>query len=396
MVQLLLDALGGDVRKRPAGAPVSVVQCYHLDARFSATSAQIGRAGPGKVLLAIRFVITAIWWRARHRVRNLYYVPAPPLRAALYRDWIMLGLCRPFFRRTIFHWHAAGLGEWLQREARPWERWISRVVYGRADLSIVLRAFNRPDGVLLRARRIVVAPNGVPDPCPAFDTEVRPRRLARVSFRKKLIAGRVLNADEDKAAGDRPDIFRVLFLSLCFREKGLFDAIEAIALARRRLEPSRLSVRLAVAGAFWLDAERSEFEARIRQPDLQEGDEPLVEYHSFAAGDAKRRLFLESDCLCFPTYYAGESFGLVLLEGMAFGLPLITTTWRDLPEILPPNPSGIVPPRSPEKIADALVAHAGSDYDPSLRAHFLAHYIEERFAARMREVLASVEHETGN
>ena len=395
MVQLLLDALGGDVRQREAGTPVPEVCCYHLDARFSATSGDIGKAGAGKVLLAFRFVLTAIWWRVRHGVANLYYIPAPPLRAAVYRDWIVLGLCRPFFRRTVYHWHAAGLGEWLQKQARPWERWISQFVYAGANPSIVLRGFNRTDGVLLRARRIVVTPNGIPDPCPAFDTEVLPRRLARVSVRKALLARRALKANGDKAAGDDAPVFRVLFLSLCFREKGLFDAVEAIALARRQLEPAGISVRLAVAGAFWVESERKEFEERIRQPDLQEGGQPMVEYHGFAAGDAKRRLYLESDCLCFPTYYSGESFGLVLLEGMAFGLPLVATTWRDIPEILPANSPGIVPPQSPGKIADALVAHAGSDYDPGLRAHFLAHYTVERFASRMREVLLSVEGNNG-
>ena len=35
---------------------------------------------------------------------------APGKRAALYRDWVVMVLCRPFFRQVIHHWHAVGLG----------------------------------------------------------------------------------------------------------------------------------------------------------------------------------------------------------------------------------------------------------------------------------------------
>ena len=75
---------------------------------------------------------------------------------------------------------------------------------------------------------------------------------------------------------------------------------------------------------------------------------------------------------------------------MAFGLPLITTNSRNIPEMLPAHPRGIVDPKSPGQIAAALLGCLEADYDPALRAHFLAHYTEQRFAARMREVLVSI------
>ena len=39
---------------------------------------------------------------------------------------------------------------------------------------------------------------------------------------------------------------------------------------------------------------------------------------------------------------------------MAFGLPIVTTRWRSLPEMLPPNYPGLVDSQSPEQIAAAL------------------------------------------
>jgi glycosyltransferase involved in cell wall biosynthesis len=81
----------------------------------------------------------------------------------------------------------------------------------------------------------------------------------------------------------------------------------------------------------------------------------------------------------------------VLVEGMAFGLPLITTNWRNIPEMLPPHPPGIVEPKSPEQIAAAVISYLGRAYDPDSRAWFLSHYTEDKFADNMRRVLASLD-----
>ena len=390
MVELLLNALGGGEREPEASSPSHGITCFHVDARYSTSTQDVGQARFGKVLLALRFSAQAIWFRLRFNARNLYYVPAYPARTPIYRDWIVLTLCRPFFRTIIFHWHTAGLGEWMETTARPWERWICQRVYAKPDVSIVLRPFNRRDAISVASRQIEVVPNGIPDPCPDFDSAVRPRRLGRAGARRKLLSGLPLSETERAAAGPDADTFRVLFISLCMREKGLFDTVEAVALVCRNLKDSPLRVRLTVAGSFWIDAERAEFQQRIGQADLQDDGEPVVDYRGFVGGAEKAQLFSESDCLCFPTYMP-ESFGLVLLEGMAFGLSLVTTNWRDLSELLPPNPNGVVAPRSPEQIAMAIMSHLDRDYDATLREFFLANYIEKTFIERMKTALTKLD-----
>ncbi|HEY6169531.1 MAG TPA: glycosyltransferase, partial [Verrucomicrobiae bacterium] len=320
MVQALLDALGSDARVAADASAEQTIKCFHVDSRVSDSLEDVGQARAGKVFSLLKHCLHAIWCRFRDGVTDFYYVPAFPRRAPVYRDWIALGLCRPFFRQIIFHWHAVGLAEWLATEARPWERWISRWIYRRPDLSLVLRPFNRADAEAVGSRRIEIVPNGIPDPCPAFEHDVLPRRLARAHARKKLLAGESLTEDERSRAGGDPHVFRVLFLSLCHRGKGLFDTLDAVALANEKLRTSPFRIELVIAGSFWNDAERREFAQRIGQPDLNRGG-PLVDYHGFVSGPAKHRLLLESDCLCFPTKMA-ESFGLVLVEGMAYGLPL--------------------------------------------------------------------------
>src|SRR4029450_7891110 len=219
---------------------------HHL---YSSGPEDTGRARAGKLFLALRYCIQALYWRFRFGLECLYYVPAFPRRAPIYRDWIVLGLCRPFFKKTIYHWDAVGLGEWISRDAQPWERWLTQRVVGAPDLSIVLRPYNKADAQRLGSKRIEVVPNGIPDPCPRFAAEVLPRRLARVPARGRLLADQPLNVGDVTAAGTDPHIFRVLFLGLCYRGKGLFDAVEAMALAQQLLNGSKLRFRVTVVGA---------------------------------------------------------------------------------------------------------------------------------------------------
>jgi glycosyltransferase involved in cell wall biosynthesis len=386
MVQLMLDGLKG------AGG----IEFYHVNCRLSEGLDDIGRARGGKFLPLLRYCLEAIWLRLRHGADHFYYIPASGCRLGMLRDWIIMALCRPFFRRIICHWHAAGLGTWLQTEARPWERWVSRRLLFRPDLSIVLSDYGRRDGEAVLSHRVAVVPNGIPDPAPEFDRAILPQRQVRSAERARLLAP--TPAREDIGAGH---VFSVLYLSLCCREKGLFDAVEGVSLANRQLAERGwpLRVRMRVAGTFWHASEEAEFRQRLQQPDLTLAlaagaapgrPGPAIEYVGFVQGEEKRRLLAGSDGFCFPTWYPSESFGLALVEAMAFGLPLITTRWRSIPELLPPNYPGLIEPQSAAAIAAALLGQLERPCDRVLRDRFLACYTQEKFAANLAAALRSV------
>ncbi|HUC86495.1 MAG TPA: glycosyltransferase [Candidatus Acidoferrales bacterium] len=393
MVQLMLEGFGGDARRRPPGATSPFgIECYHVNARFSETLEDVGEFQGGKILLIFWFCLQALWLRFRHDANHFYYVPAPGKRVALYRDWLVMLFCRRFFDSVILHWHAAGLAKWLETASSSAARSLTYRLYRPVTLSIVLSQYNAGDGEKLFSRNVRVVQNGIADPCPDFNETILTRRRTRVAARQRLLAGETLSPMDCQAAGGDPRLVKILFLAHCMRQKGLFDALEGVVEAERqwRAAGSPLSLELTVAGEFPNAEERVEFDRRLAEL-AGRGDSPPVKYVGFVSGDRKRQSFFEADVFCFPTYYYAESFGLVIVEAMAFGLPVVTTRWRTIPELFPDNYPGLVAARSPAQIAMALHRAAALDLTESMRRLFLDRYTFATHLSRLAGAIRSVE-----
>ena len=76
---------------------------------------------------------------------------------------------------------------------------------------------------------------------------------------------------------------------------------------------------------------------------------------------------------------------------MAFGLPILTTRWRSLPELFPANYPGLVDIRAPEQAADRLLALITSETGEELRDIFLRHFTLTRHLTAMAEALRQAE-----
>jgi glycosyltransferase involved in cell wall biosynthesis len=397
MVQLMLAGFGGDRRQNrdPAGGqePQSSnpygIECYHVNARLSQKLEEIGDFRIGKMFLLLGYCLQAIWCRFRYGVRTLYYIPAPGKPSALYRDWVAMWICRPFFRRIILHWHAAGLAKWLETSVQIRTRALTYHCMKQADLSIVLSKYNRADAEKLFARRIKVVSNGIPDPCREFATEVLPHRKARFAGRRKLSAGQTLTEQERQMAGPEPHIVNVLYLAHCTREKGLFDTLAGVILANERLakERSPLSLRLLVTGTFVTETEKQEFEHALKSA----GGPNVVQYLGFVSGNKKNDLLREADLFCFPTFYQNENQPVNLIEAMAYGLPILTTRWRSIPELFPLNYPGLVHIAAPSEVAAGLIQLALGESGEGFREIFLQNFTLERHLAGLAEAFTSSE-----
>jgi len=374
MVHLMLEGFGGDHRRQKPAAPHPLgIECYHVNARFSRGLEDIGEFQGTKMLLIFWYCMQAIWVRFRYGVKTFYYVPAPGKKVALYRDWLVMLLCRPVFKTMIFHWHAAGLAKWLEVETPIIFRTLTYRLARPVDLSIVLSRYNLADAQKLLSRHISVVPGGRPDPCPDFSETLLPQRQARCAARQKLFAGQPADAGFE--------IVNVLYLALVSREKGVFDSVEGVALANEKLAAAKspLRFRLTVMGAFASADEETELLALIETRRLQ----PTVELLGFVPAERKAAWLRDADIFCFPTYYLAENQPGNLIEALAHGLPIVTTRWRSVPEMLPENYPGLVDIRSPAQVADALIRLAVRDDALPLREIFLRQFTLEKHLAGM-------------
>lgn len=342
MVQLLLERL-----PRVPGFEVR-----HVDARLSRDGADIGRPRPGKLFALLGACVKAWRLRLRHGPAYFYYVPAPGKRAALYRDFVALLLCRPFFSGLILHWHAVGLGAWLDSHANALERWLARRLLGGAALSIVLAPQLAEDARRLHPRRVAVVPNGIPDPAP----------------------------DPPARAAPREAPCRILYLGLCCRSKGTFDLVAAHALLAAR-SPGRFHLTLAGGGA-------SPDETRDLRKELARLPAGSAEWIGFADDARKRDLFRTADVFCFPTRYPHEGQPLVLIEALAHDVRIVTTRWRAIPGMLPAHHVWFAHSGDPKALADAL-ADAARAPSPqgALRSHYREHFTPERHIAELATAL---------
>jgi glycosyltransferase involved in cell wall biosynthesis len=393
MVKLMLEGFGGDQRKagagKAAGPPKHGICCYHVNARVSKELEDVGSFQILKIFLLLGHCLHAIWCRVRYGVSTMYYIPAPGKKSALYRDWMVMFLCRPFYKKIILHWHAAGLAKWLETHVQVRTRSITYRRMKAADLSIVLSRYNRADAEKLVPRQIRVVNNGIPDPCPNFERDILPRRLARLKARAKLVAGQELSpADLDDTGGD-PQVFKVLYLAHCTRDKGLFDVISGALLASRNLaaNASRLSLELIVAGSFFDEDTRAEFDNVTTAAKGQ----LKIRYLGFVSGAQKQDALRDADFFCFPTYFQNENQPVSLIEAMAFGLPILTSRWRSIPELFPADYSLLVDICSPEQISRALQASFTADQGQMLREIFMRQFNLEQYLTALAEAFLSVD-----
>jgi glycosyltransferase involved in cell wall biosynthesis len=214
---------------------------------------------------------------------------------------------------------------------------------------------------------------------------VRLRRNARLAARRQLAAGETIPEADRATAGGDPEVFRVLYLAHCTREKGVFDTIEGIIAANETLRArnSKLRLHLTVAGGFLDAGEEQDFRAAIAR------QSEAITYAGFVRDDTKATLLASSDAFCFPTYYAAEGQPVSLIEAIAYGLPVVTTRWRAIPEILPPDYAGFVAPHSVEQIGAKLIAAMDED-GTGLRELFLGRYTLAKYVDGLKQVICTV------
>lgn len=173
----------------------------------------------------------------------------------------------------------------------------------------------------------------------------------------------------------------LLYVGRLEQRKGVADLVRAFA----RLEPQYPKLRLLIGGD---GPERPILQQLVAQLGLQH-----VRFLGYISPVDLPALFRSADLFCAPATYA-ESFGIVLVEAMAAGLPIVAAANAGYKGLLSAHPGNVlVPPANDRALAGAIAAlleQPGYRHEVGVRNRAAA----ERYAWRIvgQEVLEFYNH----
>jgi spore coat protein SA len=137
----------------------------------------------------------------------------------------------------------------------------------------------------------------------------------------------------------------ILFASRLVPEKGVHIFLEAM----RTLHAENIAARgIVIGAAHFASNTKSEYIENLHRTAPAN-----VEFHDYCVGKELAQEFRQADAFCFPPIWQ-EPFGLVNVEAMASGLPVVATRSGGMPEIFAEGGALLVQQNSVPELADAL------------------------------------------
>jgi glycosyltransferase involved in cell wall biosynthesis len=309
------------------------------------------------IVASFYFVISVfqVIWTSLFRYSRLAHVNIAG-RGSTIRKLIICVTARCVGMRYLLHVHDYNYAEEYKRRSAV-TRFFMRQTFRSAAKILVLGS--REQVALstlmgLPLGKVAVLHNAVPDP--QRDAAPDPQRV--------------------KDTGEPGGECRFVFLGYLSERKGLPELMHALgssALRGRRW-------RAVLAGGGPIDA--------YRRLATELGIAERVEFPGWLSQDDVRAVCDASDVLVLPSH--AEGLAMSVLEGLSYGLPVITTPVGAHTEVIEPEVSGLfVPPGDVEALTAALVRVSD---DPALRARLGAGarrcFLEKFHVGRYAEQLA--------
>jgi glycosyltransferase involved in cell wall biosynthesis len=193
------------------------------------------------------------------------------------------------------------------------------------------------------------------------------------------VDGSVFSLPEDDANRGRDQI---LFVGAIRPVKGVDILLQAV----RVLAGRGLNLNLILIGEAYYGRYRQE-ELRLRKLTAELDLQDRVRFAGKRLSVELARQMQQSAALILPS--RAESLGMVLVEALACGTPVVATRCGGPEDIVNEQVGILVPPEDPEALANGIehVLDHQADYDPvKLRAHALENFGLESVGARLADV----------
>lgn len=329
---------------------------------YTKTNIEIGKLSIKKIVLHIFYFIKLFFILVKFRPSLIYFTIAPK-GSAFYRDFTFVLLFKLFNIKIIYHLHGKG----IKKNANNFINFsLYKFCFKDSYITILSRLLLVDIDIFAKmSRKIYYLPNGIPISVDDY------------SF-NKIISARTKNKSVPK----------VLFFSNMKIQKGILILLEAINILNKK------DVKFFVnfVGNWDNEFDKQQFLYYIDKYKLKN----LCKYHGPAYAEDKVKFFSEADIFVFPTFYEKETFGLVNLEAMQFGLPIISTYEGAIPEIIDDNETGfLVKQRDSDDLAEKiqhLISNKKERIEMGLKARhkFLNNYEISIFYNRINDIFNDI------
>jgi len=313
---------------------VNLLLACGLGESFDLRHFQVGSEGrresaPARLLRLFWGPLQLAWRLLRERV-ELVHINSSLNRRAFWRDLAFLLVARLCGVRVLYQVHGGAL-PLAFCGGKPIPAGLLRWALNLPDLIVLLaQAEMEAYRAFLPEQHLALVPNAI-DPAPFLAIE------------RGTASAPVPNGPRHTA----PPL-RLVYWGRLSHEKGLREALSGLAQARAQ----RVRATLVIAGSGPDEAELQALARKLAIADIATFVGPVF-------GNAKPALLAGADVQLLPTYAEGLPYAL--LEGMAAGLPAITTRVGGIPDVVVEGVHGLFVPVGDSQAIAAAIAQLAAD-----------------------------------
>lgn len=262
-----------------------------------------------KLLIVMKSYVVFICLLARGQVGLLHAHVAS--RSSFLRKSMFILVAVAARRPVIFHLHGGSFMQYYHNECGAMHKWFVRFILDHCAVIVGLSpSWQASLTGITKNRKVVCIPNAA-----SFQSREIPQ-LPRESG-------------------------TLLFLGRLERAKGIYELLEAIA----KLSSSFPGIRLLAGG----DGDNKSVSERARQLGIQD----RIALLGWVQGNQKEDLLARATLFILPSYNEGLPMGV--LEAMAAGLPVVSTTVGGIPDAIEDGVEGLlIPPGDVDALCTAI------------------------------------------
>lgn len=293
----------------------SKFDCIYINPSLSNKVSSVGKVNVVKISRLL-----GIYWQVLKTVikekPELCYFTATCSGWGIIRDAVMVGLLKMCHRKIVLHLHNKGVSNLRGNK-------IADIFYRLMfkNVKVILLSEHLYEDVLqfVKHEDVYICPNGIPD----------------------------TTGGVEPSAERHNKIPHLLFLSNLIISKGVIVLLDALKILKDR----GYSFVCDFVGGETKEMDAARFKEEVEKRGLNQ----LAVYDGKKYGNDKEGYYNNADVFVFPTYYPGETFGLVNLEAMEHKVPVISTNVGGIPDVIKNGENGLISgKKNPVSLADCI------------------------------------------